>query len=207
MSLSSRIRSATAVSAAIAAFVLVPSAANAGVLVQSAPDCAAETLTQPFLPWADLASYTLDNGGSFEDGGAGWTLGSGASVVSGNEPWNVTSSSDSQSLSIASGSQAVSSTACVGVDHPTIRFFANGSNSTARLYVEVLFESSTGAVVSAPVGLVTGSNGWAPTTVMPIAASLLPLLPGNYTPVQFRFTASGGSFQIDDLYIDPYSRS
>ena len=39
---------------------------------------------------------------------------------------------------------------------------------------------------------------------MPIVANLLPLLPNGMTPVQFRFSASGGGFQIDDLYVDPY---
>jgi hypothetical protein len=34
--------------------------------------------------------------------------------------------------------------------------------------------------------------------------NLLPLLPGNYTPVEFRFTPQGGSWQLDDVYVDPH---
>jgi hypothetical protein len=45
-----------------------------------------------------------------------------------------------------------------------------------------------------------GSN-WLPD---PIVVSLLPLLPGSHTPVAFRLTADGGSFQVDDFYVDPY---
>jgi hypothetical protein len=41
---------------------------------------------------------------------------------------------------------------------------------------------------------------------MPIGVNLLPLLPGNYTAVAFRFRASGGDWQIDDVYVDPYCR-
>jgi hypothetical protein len=37
-----------------------------------------------------------------------------------------------------------------------------------------------------------------------VVANLLPLLPGNYTPVSFRFRAiGGGSWWIDDFYVDP----
>jgi hypothetical protein len=39
---------------------------------------------------------------------------------------------------------------------------------------------------------------------MVVLASLLPLLPGDHTPVRFRVTAQGGSWQIDDFYVDPY---
>ena len=193
-----------AIGGAAAAFAL-PSTASAGVLVADAPDCAAQTLSQPFLPWADVASYTLDRGGSFERGAAGWSL-NGASVVSGNEPFNVTASSDSSSLAIANGGSATSSTICVGLAHPDIRFFAKGSNLAATLKVEVLFEDSAGNVQSAPIGVVTGSSSWNPTAPFPLVVNLLPLLPGNTTPVAFRFTASGGSFQIDDVYVDPWMK-
>jgi hypothetical protein len=38
-----------------------------------------------------------------------------------------------------------------------------------------------------------------------VLASLLPLLPGQRTPVRFRFTPVGGaSWQIDDVYVDPW---
>ena len=199
-----RIKGLTAVAAGMLAMAL-PNAASAGVLVADAPNCDTQILSQPFLPWADIASYTLDNGGSFENGTPGWSL-NGASVAGGNEPFNVGSSSDSHSLSIPGGASATSSTVCVGIEHPDIRFFAKASNPAAHLNVEVLFEDAGGNVLSAPIGLVTGNNGWALTPTYPIIANLLPLLPGSHTPVAFRFTASGGSFRIDDLYVDPYMR-
>src|SRR5881396_2847565 len=74
----------------IAAFALVAcfaATAQAGPLVGSAPACSSGG-SQVFQPWLDPASYVLDAGGAFEDGGAGWSL-DGASVVSGNEPYNV----------------------------------------------------------------------------------------------------------------------
>jgi hypothetical protein len=199
-----RLRALCAASASVAALA-APAGASAGPLADQAPSCDSQVMSQPFLPWADVASYTLNPGGSFEDGGAGWLL-DGASVAAGNEPFNVTAASDGQSLSLPAGSSAVSAPICVGIEHPDIRFFASGSNPAARLTVEVLFESASGNVLSAPIGTVSGSSGWAPTAPFPIVANLLAILPGNDTAVAFRFRASAGSFRIDDLYVDPYQR-
>ena len=57
-----------------------------------------------------------------------------------------------------------------------------------------------------PVGVVVNGGGWRPTPVMPVVVNLLPLLPGEMTPVAFRFTADGGDWLIDDVWVDPYSR-
>jgi hypothetical protein len=200
-----RIRGLHATAAAVVALAL-PAAANAGQLTDQAPSCDTQVLSQPFLPWADVASYTLNPGGSFEDGAAGWSL-NGASLAAGNESFNVTAAGDASSLALPAGSSAVSAPICVGIEHPDIRFFATASNLSARLSVEVLFEDGAGNILSAPIGAVTGaSTAWAPTAPFPIVANLLPLLPGSHTAVAFRFRASGGSFRIDDLYVDPYQR-
>lgn len=199
-----RIRALAAAMVATVALA-VPTAANAGPLTANAPACSSQTLSQPFLPWADLMSYTLNPGGSFENGTAGWTL-SGASVASGNEQFYVTSPGDKKSLWLPSGSSATSAPVCVGIEHPTIRFFAKADSSLAQLSVDVLFEDAAGNVLSAPIGVVTGNTAWAPTLTYPIVANLLPLLPDNHTAVAFRFGVSGGSFRIDDLYVDPYQR-
>ena len=53
------------------------------------------------------------------------------------------------------------------------------------------------------LGGVTGA--WKLSPQMAIVANLLPLLDEG-TPVAFRFTASGGSYAIDDAYVDPWSR-
>lgn len=34
-------------------------AANAGLLVESAPDCSPKPVSQPFAPWGDRANYEL----------------------------------------------------------------------------------------------------------------------------------------------------
>jgi hypothetical protein len=201
-----RIRSLGAVAAA-AGVLALPATAVAGPLVADAPSCAAQTLSQPFLPWADVAWYTLDPGGSFESGSPSWALGEGAAVVDGNEPFLVTSANDTKSLSLPAGSSATSRALCVGIEHPDLRFFARGGNPSAALNVEVLFEDSLGNVRAATIGAVPGGSDWIPTVPMPLVVNLLPLLPGNHTAVAFRFSSSGGDFQIDDVYVDPYRKN
>ncbi len=191
--------------ALVAALALaVPASAQAGTLVASAPNCDEQALSQPFAPWLDPASYTLDNGGSFEGGASGWSL-SGASVASGNESYKVGGADDSSSLSLPSGSSATSAPICVGLEHPTIRVFArNGGSPFASLRVDVLFEDAAGGVHSLTIGNVGSTSSWQPSPQMPVVANLLPLLPGEYTPVEFRFVPQGGNWSIDDVYVDPH---
>jgi hypothetical protein len=191
--------------AAAAAVLAVPAAASAGPLVASATNCADQSASTVFLPWADPASYVLAPGGDAESA-AGWTLTGGAAIVPGNEPAHVTSPADSHSLALPPGSSATTGTMCVGIQHPDMRFFAASSALRGSVYVDVLFLTASGDVTSAPVGWITAGQ-WAPTTVMPLAVSLLPLLPGDETPVQFRFTSTGSAtVSIDDVYVDPYGR-
>ena len=70
----------------------------------------------------------------------------------------------------------------------------------------MLFELFTGDVVSLPIGLVGNGGSWQPTLPMLVVANLLPLLPGENTPVAFRFTAQGAAWSVDDVWVDPYSR-
>ena len=186
--------------------------ANAGPLVASAPDCTTGTLTKPFAPWADNANYVLGPGGSFENGAHGWSL-NGASVVSGNESFYVRDSGDTKSLRIPGGKSALSPVVCVGLDKPSIRFFARnagggllGLGVVSTLVVNVQFETSLGIVTELPLGVVTHTSSWQPTLPMIVLPSLLPLLPDNYTPVRFRVTAVGGDWRMDDFYVDPYRR-
>jgi hypothetical protein len=190
---------------AVALTALSATPANAGVLVQDAPSCADQPTSQPFAPWGDNSDYTLIPGGDFESDARGWKL-SRAGVVAGNESFYVGGSRDSRSLKISAGGTATSPTVCVGLEHPSMRFFARSSGGLLGLRamdVEVIFESSLGARLSAPIGAVLPSNSWKPSARMVVVANLLPLLPGNYTPVAFRFRPLVGTWYIDDVYLDP----
>jgi hypothetical protein len=205
MMLRSRLRCVLAVGS-VAAFALVPSTAQAGLLAADATNCEEQAFAQVFLPWADPANYTLHPGGDFEPGSPAWDHTSGAAEAAVNEPWDVTDDLDGHSLALGSGSSATSPTICVGIEHPDIRFFAKASSSLATLKVEVLFTDGNGNTQTLAIGSATGNSGWAPTAPMPIVANLLPLLPGSKTPVAFRLTATSGSWKVDDFYVDPYAR-
>src|SRR4051794_6082230 len=112
-----------AVSAA-ALFVALPTVASAGVLVDTAPSCDNGDNTQPFARWGDDNHYFLAQGGNFEGSLDGWDLNGQTSVVSDQEPWHV-SGDGSKSLRIRPGGSAVTPTMCVGIEHPSMRFFAH----------------------------------------------------------------------------------
>ena len=200
------------VAVAIAACGVFAPSANAGLLVQSAVSCADQPLERPFQRWLDVAPYTLVPGGTFEDGAQGWSL-SGSRVVAGNSPFYAHGAGETQSLSLPPGSTATSPSICVGLLHPTMRFFVRGAGGgllggLSTLQVDVLFEDAGGTTRSLPIGVVPRTGQWAPSLPAPVLANLLPLLPGEMTAVAFRFTARGGaSWTIDDIYVDPKRRS
>jgi hypothetical protein len=198
-------RSAWAVGLAVFTLVVVPSA-QAGPLVASAPDCNPQVWEKPFLPWADPASYVLAPTGTLESA-RDWTLDGGADRVRGNETFYVHGADEAWSLALPPGSSATTAPICVGLDHPTLRFFArNDGSRLSTLVVEVRFEDAAGEVRSLRIGELVGGPGWQPSPPLPVAANLLALLPGERTPVEFRFTpvGGGGDWRIDDLYVDPW---
>ena len=73
------------------------------------------------------------------------------------------------------------------------------------MYVEIQVQTQLGLTVWLPVlpGDLGGS-AWHPTVAMPFLANLLTL--GDRTNVRFRFTPLLGSWQIDDVYVDPMIR-
>lgn len=202
---------ATGLLAAVVLLALPVASAHAGLLVKTTTACTSQPLSQPFLRWADPLSYTPAPNGGLEAGSADWTL-SKASVVSGNESFYVRGPRDSKSLYLPAGSTATTRAMCVGLSHLVTRFFVKSKDTTllslSRLQVEVLFEDAGGNVRSLVIGAATPSSKWAPTLPMLVVANLLPLLPGQNTPVAFRFTPKGkGSWWIDDVYVDPHRRS
>ena len=200
-------RTAAACFTAALASAAIASPASAGILTASAGNCDANPLVQPFQRFGDSARYRLVPGGSFEGSMAGWSLSGGAKVVSGNESYRVGGSTHSKSLVLPFGSRAVSPVVCVGLGEPTIRLFAKrNSGLLTTLLVEVQIETSLGLSAWLPVlPGDAGGGSWHPTLAMPMVVNLLPLLPGDQTPVRFRFSPLLlGSWQIDDVYVDPW---
>jgi hypothetical protein len=197
-----------AASVAAAAFAVGAPSASAGVLVQSAPDCSPKTTTQAFSKVdGDSTQYWLAPGGNFEAGTTPWTLSRGASVVSGNESWKV-SGPGSRSLQLKPLATATSPVMCVGIEHPAVRLFAKSNNALlSTLSVNAIVTTSVGLKVPVPVGVLLPSGQWKPSPKLFVLASLLPLLPGEHTPIQFQITSVGlGTWSVDDFYVDPKCR-
>ncbi len=192
---------------ATALALLAPTSASAA---SSAADCDSQILSKPFTPWLDFANYTPLDDGSFEEGAAGWTLSGGAAPVAGNESFYVSKDDGTTSLRLPPRSSAVSPPICIGLAHPTMRFFVKQSGggllSLPALRVDVRFRLLNGATQSLPVGIVYAGSKWQPTLPVAVVANLLSIVP-DLDSVAFAFTPVGNAtWQIDDVYVDPSAR-
>ncbi len=198
---------ATAIIATIASAAFA-STANAGLLTASAESCDDGPITQPFARFGDNANYKLLPGGSFEAGTPAWQLSGGAKIVSGNETYKVGGASHSRSQSLPNCSAAVSPFTSVGHSEPTQRLLAKRNTALlgllSTLNVQIQVKTSLGLSLWLPVlpGDLGGSS-WHKTASMPLIANILPLSHSDKTPVRFRFSPLLGSWQIDDVYVDP----
>jgi hypothetical protein len=170
--------------------------------------CASGPESATFAQFGDNAQYVPAPGGSFESGAPGWGL-TKAAVVPGNESYNLTPGT--HSLAIESGGSAASPRVCVSSKYPSFRFVARqlSGGSSAHLNVSVRWVNLLGIGVGTSAGTVGPGGEWNPSSVMMTDESL-PLVGGVLgiltLEVSLVFQASGGSFAIDDVYIDPYSR-
>lgn len=186
---------------AVAASAALATSAEAGVVTRSATDCGDPELSQPFTRWLDSSYYKLVD--DFETGAGGWTLTGGARVVDGNAPQR----EGARSLLLPAGSTATTPPVCVGLDEPTLRYFSRqGSGLVAPLTVTVQVQLSLGAWVTLPVGTDAG-GAWGPSPVHPVVANLLTLSRSDKTAIRFKFAPAGGSWQIDDVFVDPRNRA
>jgi hypothetical protein len=184
----------------LATLVLAPVAAAA---------CPAQATTQAFKALGDSAAYSLVSSGAFESGTTGWTL-SGASVGSGNEPWKVRSSADAKSLTITPTGRVVSPSFCVGVEHPSFRFFARRTTGTwGVLNVRLRWKEAGGATNETTVGSLSAADTkWQASPKLALA-TVLPLWASGMTAsaqIVLEPEDFGGGWAVDDVYIDPYTR-
>ena len=193
---------------AVAAMALLAPAgtANAGLLSQSAGPCPSYPMSQEFAKWLDPMKYTLAPGGSFESS-AGLTFTGGAKIVAGNEPHYLNKSTDKNSVLIPRGGTVTTGPICVGLDKPTVRFFAKRPNFALLplLTVEGVFTTKAGTTASLPlVGVPLAGNSWSLQLPFVTTGALLEL--GDTTMMRFRIRAVSGDWQVDDLYVDPMRR-
>jgi hypothetical protein len=134
----------------------------------------------------------------------GWTL-SDASLTSGNEPFDVNGADDQQSLTINGGGSATSPYFCADDTMSSLRFFAQQAAAGTDLQVDALVRTSHGVMVVPVADLADGSfSSWAPTDALGGDNGKLPAGSSIMVALRFEAPSSDGSWQIDDLYVDPY---
>lgn len=193
------VATAVATVAAVAAAVLPAAAQAAG-----GSGCPPQPLSHPFLPWGDDAPYQLAPDGGFEAGAAPWALTGGAAPADGNEPFHVGGAADARSLALPAGSSATSARFCIGIEHRTMRFFAKRNRPGGALKVEVLFRDLLGRDRALAIARLDAGASWSPTPIIPLVVNILAVLRANAMEVALRITPQGGSWSIDDVYVDPY---
>lgn len=188
-----------------AAFIVV------AVFAASAQACSYTGARQVFKPWGDQHEYVLAPNGGFESGASGWSLEGGAGVVAENEAFYLNGAGDSKSLSLPPGSSAVSPPLCMSIDTPVFRMVArNSGNPSSTLRVEATYNVlGLGLLHTTVTNTVSAGQNWVPTQEMSPVLGLSTVL-GTLVPayIQVRITpvGPGGAWQVDDLFVDPFSR-
>ena len=171
-----------------------------GVVGVVLPTCG--TSTHPFAQFGDFNGYyPLANNG-FENGSAGWTL-SGAGISKDNEPWLV-NGPGRYALALPPGASATSPGVCINLLDPFFRMFAKSNGANGPLKVQVYFYGLTGnltGILNVESFGPSGYSSWAPTGTIPSVLAL-PLLT-RYAQLRVTSGATSGSWQIDDVFVDP----
>lgn len=204
-----RVRTAILRLAVLTGFVVLAVTGTALAAPTTLASCAARPVSTPFAQWGDNSDYFSVPGGSFEGTAdqVGWSL-SNAELTDGNEPFHVNGADDDQSLTIDAGGTATSPYFCVDNTMPDLRFFAQEVMAGSDLEVNALVRTADG-VTTVPVGdLADGSmTTWAPTPPMTGGSGSLADGQTVQVALQFVVPASSGSWQLDDVYVDPYRNS
>jgi hypothetical protein len=203
----SRFYSVIAVAVVASAFV-APAA--------QAASCASRTLTSPFSRFGDNNQYFLAPSGSFESGAPGWAL-SNAATTSGNNSFYLRSTSDKSSLRLTGS--ALSPAFCITRDDPLLRFTAKsvktaGSNGNySQLNVSIIVRNAAGSQGSYFLGAVQpqGNSGWFVLSQMHYGNLFDSYLFGSdglgtaTMQIQFTVAGQGGTWYVDDIYVDPFA--
>jgi hypothetical protein len=187
-------------------FVPALAAAAAAIAAFSAPAGHAALLCKgtgtPFAQFGDDNSYFGFANNGFENGAAGWSL-SGASVGPGNEPWHVNGSGDS-SLQIGPGGTASSPLVCAALNAPDWRMFAHAAGANGQLRAQIVFYGLLGnitGILNLTSFDAAGYASWEPSADVP--SSLALPLATYAAQLRLTSTATSGTWQVDDVFVDP----
>jgi hypothetical protein len=198
------------VGAALAVTAFAAPATADAALIETAP-CDGAELTQPFAAWGDDALYKLAPGGDAEGTLAGWTFAGGGKVVSGSEPFAATGELGSRSFSLPAGGSVTSAPTCVNAGNPSFRFFVRSSGGLLGLLpamkVDLVYRDGLLGLVALPIGTVLPSSSWKASGKMFSLSVVGAAVAGGEVPLSLRFTSLAGTWQVDDVFVDPFRRS
>lgn len=185
------------------ALTALPIASAQAATTTTTTPCGTVSLSQPFLQFGDSGYYWLLPGGNFEGSLTGWTLSGGAATVPGSETYAATGSLGAYSLSLPAGASVQTPYNCVDGADTYFRFFALNKVAAATVTVQVVYNVA-GTPLAFTVGTVSGDSKWTPSAAMHTGGRIASKLSGTGTAqMALRFTATGGSSQIDDIFVDP----
>jgi hypothetical protein len=202
----SRRRAGLSVTVALAAMASgAPPAQADGQAVRVGGLCAGHVLGQPLLGFGDASSYLLAPKADFESDLSGFGVSGDPAIQDGNESFNVTGAGDAHSLWLPAGSSITTPPLCVTWDYPSMRLFVRSDNGDGKLRVQVVYRDAlTGREEVKGVGAVEADDvggGWTLSRSFPTLAGKLG------TSLSIRLTAKdSGSWSVDDVLVDPYSR-
>ena len=188
------------VAAALGSIILLGASAAAAGANTACPATAASTW---LASYGDNSAYALLTGASFESGAPGWSLSNaevvGAPAVNGG----------SHVLVIRANGSATTPAFCVSDEYPTFRFFAHqvgSASAISSLNVTLHWSGLLGLPMSTSVALVQAGTSWTLSPTLKLAKAL-PIVQGTSLKVSIQFQPTlGGTWAIDYVYIDPYSR-
>jgi hypothetical protein len=204
-----RLFAAVATALALTATPAVAATVTPTPTVSTAQGCNTPT-SQAFLFTGDRKDYVLAPGGNIEGSLSGWSLTGGAAAVTGSAPAVTGGSLGKKSLLIPAGGSVTSAPMCVAAHSPFFRLQARNTGIAGTLKVEVLYLDGPRYTGERETGYVAGDTAWAPTNRLSLAQGIMGVN-GSTTSqatIAFRFTpvGTGGRWQVDDLYVDPFAR-
>jgi hypothetical protein len=87
-----------------------------------------------------------------------------------------------------------------------MRFFTRATGAGV-LQVDAVYAKRTDREKSVRLASIPAGSTWAPTPIVPMVVNEIAPAYANALPVSLRFTVrGGGTWQIDDVFVDPYRR-
>lgn len=179
-----------------------PSKAASGSSASAGSACSSSAA---FAQFGDDSMYSLLSNGTLETGRPARRAGR-PTTVAGNETFFLHAAGDTHSLQLRAGDSVAFHATCLPRLNPVFRLVARSADGSGTLKLQVQY-GPTKRLHGLPLATLSSSDyaAWTATPALPFlngSQRLLAQVKGN---VWLVLTAAGSAtWQVDDLYIDPY---